>query len=779
VAALAIGGGASCGLHARGGSADAARDGVASPVELRARQDHPSLSLVARDGDPFSAVAVAVAHDLGGMASVWLGALIEDRMNRALPSTLEPRATGSGFVLRARVDSREQAGRLATSARDALGRPFTEAEIARAGDRVRAGPGARTWASAADRAVGECSGELGQTGPPDRPTAASVERWRTAVFSSQSVAFSAVGRRDVLESVASALRAAGPWPTSHALQDPWPAADLAGATPADGRSLTLALRVEDAARALEAARALGARGSPLVLHLTALEPSWRVERVLGTSRPRGACLRIDLSVNGATLPSSRAAPDVAALALDEATRALAEASGSPFSLDSGLLEATDPRDAAAIAAWRALGGIFEPGAPRAFVSYGSGGAASDGASSAATALSEARARRSQPSLEVRQGNEQGQGELWLLLASPCATATESASDAGVAALTIRALALRAADAEGVHLEPWISSDGVGLLAHGPRLGAGESATAQARRVAGALGRALAGTQIGEGDVATARLALEAELLPETEPLWPVALEGLAPGRPSLLDPRGTWQSIANLSTHAAETERRALVRGGLRLAALTNGGATQVTEAERALERWLRPERSGAVRCGEPPRVEPRPGDYEVTTSAGAQPSSRALVAVALPPTASGQVPPEAEWTVHLLNRPGGWLDRAVRVTGLAVHAEASLLGGGDAAALTVEVVSTEDKARGAASQVRALFARLAEGAATSEDLTTAVAESAQESTVVGVDPRRRLVRMWLGRAAPGAPDLQAFRRFHHNALAAERHVVVVTRRRP
>src|SRR5689334_16364731 len=91
-----------------GAATSAAERAGGSPVEIRDGHDYPSLSLVARDGDPFAAIAIAVGHDFGATASVWLAALLEERALHAVPRTVEARPSGGGVVLRTRVDRKEQ-----------------------------------------------------------------------------------------------------------------------------------------------------------------------------------------------------------------------------------------------------------------------------------------------------------------------------------------------------------------------------------------------------------------------------------------------------------------------------------------------------------------------------------------------------------------------------------------------------------------------------------------------------------------------------------------------
>ena len=271
--------------------------------------------------------------------------------------------------------------------------------------------------------------------------------------------------------------------------------------------------------------------------------------------------------------------------------------------------------------------------------------------------------------------------------------------------------------------------------------------------------------------------MQAELDPETEPFWPVTLEALSPKHPSLLDPRGTWQSITDLSTQSIETERRAIVRGPLRLAALGADATNRTADAALELERWLRPERARASRCPPSTPIVARPGEYEVDAVEGAA-GAHAVVGVTLPLSAAGGVPAEAEMTAFLLNRAGGLLDRAVRAPGLAAHAEATVLGGGDGAALAIEVATPGPTARAAATQVRALLSRLADGTVSAEELAVAKANYEEARASARVDPRLRIVEAWLGRTTMKAPDLAALRAFHRQVFAPERHVVVLTRER-
>ena len=83
-----------------------------------------------------------------------------------------------------------------------------------------------------------------------------------------------------------------------------------------------------------------------------------------------------------------------------------------------------------------------------------------------------------------------------------------------------------------------------------------------------------------------------------------------------------------------------------------------------------------------------------------------------------------------------------------------------------------------AISQVRALLQRLSQGAATPEDVRGATTALLAQRTAAMLNPRHRVVRLWLGQKDDRAPDLAALHEFHRRTLDADRHVVVMTRPR-
>jgi hypothetical protein len=746
-------------------------------VELMQVEHRPPISLVARLGDPFPAVAAAIRPDHGSRASAALAVLLRTRLARAGFPNVRQQTHHLGLQLQALLGSAEDAGRFVTECARALNAPYrADAEEAAAIADAWGSLSVPTWSGTAEAAVAECSGEFGMatSGGASSPVQATeIERWRNDACSTNSVAFAALGPPQVLEAATEALRATPEWPERPAPQDPWPRADVVGADRSGtgpGR-LSVALRVADASAALEAARTLAQPGSALLRRLNALSPPWQLTRVVGTTRPRGACVRVDLAAEQTAPPNSHAVADVAELALQETRLALAANHDGTWSLEQSVLRPPDPSAAAAVAAWRALSGTLHPGEARRFIAYVSNEAL-EGEASLARALGRADQRWKRPTLERRARVEPGQGELWALVASPCGTANESAKTAGAAAAFVTALATKLPVVEGVSIEPWITPDGIGLLAHGAPTDPYEQPTAHARRVGSALGQALGAARIEGEDQTNARNLLLQQVGTTPRPGWWLTLNSLAPQRPSWLEPRGTWQALTELAGSAAEGQRQHFLQGPLRIAVLANWSEAQVPATVAGLQRWLRPLREEQRQCPAVSRSRPRSGVLRIDTSAPDRPPA-GFVAVPMPGGTAAERR-QAEWTLWLLNREGGWLQQALRAPGLASSARAHLVGGRRGAALIVELSASKDQIDQAVAQVRGLMKRLAQGAASKADVQQAVAHFAVRDRSASLDPRHRIVELWQGSSTAPAPDLASLRKLHRRVFHPDTHLVVI-----
>lgn len=750
-----------------------------SSVEVSQDADHPRLGAVAREGDPAGAVAVAVAHDLGSVASASLAVALQARLaRRGLP----PRVTASenGFLVAGLAESPDEAARLVRALYQALTKPVRSAELTAAHRRRFEAMGFHRWTSPSRAAVGRCSGELGTPDHARFPDATRLERWRARAVSIESVAFAVVGSRPLVAMATSALGETGPWPSAREPEDPWPEADAVGLAPArlDERKLSIAIRTPSGSSAMEAATRLGRRDSVLGQRLSVLDPAWDLEATLGAIRPRGGCLRVDLTPRTAE-PTLAGAAAAAQIALDALADQLDGVAGSPWSFDEAVLEASDPRTAASIAAWAALSRQAPEALPHRFVSLGVAAPRVEATDERAfaKALRNAAARRKSTTIDSRVRVEPGQGNLWVLLGTPCGTSLESVEDAGRLSLMARAVVRATPEIDGVSLEPWLTTDGVGWIAHAAPRSPDESPRALAERVATALARAVAGAPVAEDAAATTRARVLSQLDAGREGLWATALGALAPDHPSWLDPRGTWQTVSAQTRAGLEAERRALIAGPLRVAVLANADEAQAEVVSDTLQEWLWPARHEPGACPALPSVVARFGRYVVETPSKApHQGARALVAVPLTPSPLTGVPREAEWTVALLNRKGGWLERALTAPGLVSNAEASALGGRQATALIIELSALEQGIDEAVSQTRALLSRLAEGAATEGDAAFARRYFERLDARTRFEPRERLVDTFHASTAAAEPSLASLRKMHRKALVPSRHIVVVTK---
>jgi hypothetical protein len=739
------------------------------------------MSLIERLGDPSGAVSVALMHDFGSEASMELAALLRARLMPRLPE-VETRVQALGFELVSLARTSEQASQFVTLALSALRQPVTPGEPALALARREPAPAAaRGHGGAAESAVAGCSGELYV---PAQSQAASItadatrlEGWRRALYTRHKAAFAVLGSRAVLDAGVRALDSAEPWPDQPRPEDPWPASNLTGAVaaPEAAGRLSVALRLPDGLRALETARQLTGPDSSLAARLQALSAPWKIERSVGVLRARGACVRVDLTVQESSGLKTEDAARAALLASQEVEALYRSVRLSEWQAAQELVRPPDPRDSAAIAAWRLLVGKLEPGPTRRFINWfvrpDQVGQKTDAELSAA--LERLAAEWSRPALERRIRVEAGQSDFWLLLASPCGTRTEQSDDSGVGALFVRSVAVKFARVSGVYIEPWVTPDGVGLLAHGPPSGPAETAFEHAERIGAALGWALVGSRLSASEVSHGRAQLLDELGPGPRPGWWLVLESLAPSHPSWLEPRGTFTSVSQALPEKVRGKQRELITGPLRVAVIANANRQQAETAVAALERWISPMRGRGQTCAEVGSPVSRNGQLTLE-SHDLENDGVAYVAVPVATAAYG-IPIEARAAEYLLNRSGGWLEGALVAPGLASSARAFVLGGKRATALAIEVRALDqDKVRMAVEQVRGLLDRLSQGAATQADADSGLREQALREQTAAMDPRQRIVDLWRGASNPGAAPLtlKSLRSFL-SALGKQGHLVV------
>jgi len=748
-------------------------------VERRELDHHPPINLVVRLGDPQFALAFASAGDQGPVAAVAVSALILARLRAHGITDVLATPSANGFELAALCADAAGARTFIDQVTAALATPLADRDEAlpALSDALGALRG-RTFAGRADAAAADCSGELGVlpgASVPDPRTSAGrveIDKFRKLAFAARASAFAALGSQDFVDHAAHALGQAADWPSGDDADNPWPASDRVELDTSEHvRRLTIALREPDAERALAALPALSAPEADLALRLRAFAPAFRLDRLSFSALPRGACLRADLTMPGSDSAPSPSDAAIAASIVSDELRTAYGATVPDHALDESIVAPSDPREAAARAAWRALTGRLEPGPERRTVALTLEPTERAAFNAFGSMLSELETRPAKAAIESRVRSEPGQGELWLLAGSPCGTIGESDEDAGQTALALT-LAAQASSAD-VKLEPWLTADAVGILAHGGRH-SGESSTQQAERIARALARALT-ERDGSGSALTAaQNSLFSALGGEPKPGLARLLQALSPDHLAWLEPRGTWTTLASSSRDSVAARSRDLLHGPLRVAVLGNEDDAQAKAAARAFERWFAPFRDDPRRCQATAERASHGG--ELALSVGGE-SENESAYVALPFPSRLKYDREAEAVAALLNGGNGRLARALAAARIDASARASVIGGARAAALVVEIRASDDDARRAVLEVRRVLERLAQGPLSSEELTTVQRAAERQALAASLDPRRRIVDLWRG--APVAPPIgpTSVRNFQSALSPSAEVVIYVTHR--
>ena len=152
---------------------------------------------------------------------------------------------------------------------------------------------------------------------------------------------------------------------------------------------------------------------------------------------------------------------VARAVYEELTRTLA-VDAVPTDPRLEALSATDPAGAATQAAWQQLTAASPPRQDAVAQVTLAGVDAEPGEVSTGF-------NRPTPSLPLDLQEEPGQGRLWVLLSSPCATLHETAASAGHTAASLISAAQHHPQVDPSRLQPWLSNRGLGLIATSPRI----------------------------------------------------------------------------------------------------------------------------------------------------------------------------------------------------------------------------------------------------------------------------------------------------------------------
>lgn len=811
-----------------------AKESRASSVSLlpdaRVAKGRPPVVLVSREGDPAAAIAVAVTTAGIGWSeqaaddpepATALAGLVEDRLRaKGIDATVTP--SWDGLRASALATSEAEAARIAGSLRDTLLTPANAADLAGARRKL----GALRQRPLRDDSLGRWARCVGQPyALPERAAKeyaaldlARLERWRSRAFGLGRVAIAVTGPRSLTEDVASIVLHGPAWIPGAPLE-PKPASarntidvfelPLDGASAAP--SLWLTLDVGTSSAAVAAAEALGDPAGPLAARLSELDLPFRLREVIGTAHAHGGCVGVALeaSPTHGTASTADLAPRVAdavALVRLEAAVHLAELAGTR---DGRTLarRAGDAREAAERASWWALVDLHgsrslpasaaDASARSAKGSVALGVPAPRGTTprdgeqelaveplreALAAAVTKATAEWDKPVIDARSRVESGQGELWVLVGSPCGTEAETDADAGITALFVAAAVDRAKPSPDVRVEPWVATDGVGVLVHGPPR-TGETAAAHARRLADVAARSFAAEPISSAAIARARADLLRRDAHGDGAAMSLLASALAPRHPSWVVAWGTSEPLARSSDSAVLLRAQSLRAGPLRVAVLANVDGAQAEAAVRAADRWVarRTGEARACQAGSAPQP-PKPGTYAATPRPGSVPE--AYLAFPLPP-GDEAARASASLIAAALDGDGSLLDKALGGSSpLALDSSTRVLGWPRAPALVIRVVAPQASLDAAVMQTRALVERLHKGGLSPDDFDRAAAARAKAVVSAALDPRARMIATWRGEpidaAAARRPTLEDVRSFAAKHLTEDSMVVVASRpRRP
>jgi hypothetical protein len=688
----------------------------------------PVLASVTRQGDPTGAVAAFVSTagigTRGAVVQTTLAGIFEARLGGGARAT--PQDGGVRVVI-SMSDARD-VEHLAAALRASV----TETDVASMKRKLGA-------LAALPRVPDElapivaCEGAL--VAPPDLsvPSAEEVETWRRAAVVDGRVAFGVVGAIPVEH--APALPNG-----SREARDPDEDSPTLATYDSGETRMRLAITWRGDLRLLGVARALGATRSPFEAMLAASDPGAHVRSVTAALSSHGVCLSLRADLDEG---SSERAAALVALATKEARVAVLEEDGA----------ADSPSNALEAAEQAAVIGFVSSEKPRfdaPHVVVGTATPTPEGHDALARAIETATHAWDSRVVEARTHVEAGQPAAWMLVGSPCGTAGESDGDAGASAAFAVAVARMVEDA-GVLARPWITYDGIGVLA----------SDRDAHKLADVLARSFI------VDPVEGARASQGRLLEAVHPALAALAQAIAPGRPASMLPTGTSFGLSRLSDAAITTRAEALRLGPIRVAAIANVDAAQAAGMLASADRWIA--RTGARVCpAEATASTVKPGTYAVVTDDG---SSEAYLAASVPEGAEGEVIAAA------LDGVGGLLEKSLG-DGLARAYGARVLGPSGARAIVIHVEAPSSALDNAVAQTRALLDRLRQGALSDDDVARAKKREETSRAAFSNDPRERLIALFRGEATPRDVSLDQVRVMAKAALRDELLVIVAARPR-
>jgi len=455
----------------------------------------------------------------------------------------------------------------------------------------------------------------------------------------------------------------------------------------------------------------------------------------------------------------------------------------PFVVGKQISTVSDPREVAARAAWWSLAAP-KPNAPlRIATALGlpagdRAGPPLDPNKLGPVYESAQAAQAKQPVggtiAQRRFAVEPGQGQLWVLLASPCALLNEGPDETGTAALAALSATLSAPHFPGVTVEPWISPEGVGIIAHGSARRASESAAALAQRVARAVGSTFGNVDHNSSSFTRANRSIIQQLKPAARRYDERLAFAASPNHPAWLLPLGTLLGQLNVDHERVNHRWRTILHAPVRLAVIANVDEQQAQVTAGEVDRWLLPETRGAG-CPQVVAVKPpQSGSHTVKSDPAAR--GRMLLGLIVPAQSE-----QHRWLAVVLTQAlgarAGPLGRALARRVGDATCSTRLVGGPQKTALLIEVLFAPHQLELARKSVIQVLKQLQRTGLARADFDRAVTQTKKRVQEARTDPRVRLAELWAGRRSgppQTPPTVAAMRKWLAQALDERRLIVVL-----
>ncbi|APS00198.1 insulinase family protein [Pajaroellobacter abortibovis] len=764
-----------------------------SPIEVQTFSKIPPLVTIEREGDPQAAIGLAVVtlgidSQRDTEVAIALSSLLETRLQRNGMTNITVIPMVDGYRIHRFIQNAEEGEKIISLLHQALLSP-----IAQGSEQLTALHQQMEWLQKQPSllpslsAMARCEGKPYLLHPNQdassrnsssflKPNPSTIESWRTHAHTVGRIAFGITGTASTIQRVSKALISTGAWPEAQQLSiftqspPPMPTQPVLSysidPSVQNQARVTLASWIYSGSKAVAIANHIVHQQNSFIARLNANCPLFSIQQVTATAHPEGGCLVV--TMNSPLFPPSTKEEEVpfnSALNTLSAWTAIAEQElqitlntefTDLFSIPNIVLTTSDPREASSLGAWWALASQTNQRYPTASPSIG---ISLEIPSTAEIKSSQNPSEKNQnflknwarntialatPQIAFKTKVEQGQGEIWILLASPCGTLHESDETAGLTAMATQFVAEYASTrfrSKEVTIEEWISTEGVGWIAHTPRQPL-ESSHQHAQRIADALGQSLFAIPLDSLTMAQTRIAILARRDKDFKKEIGIPLaKSLAPGRLAWLFPFGSPSVQERISDAALRASISSLQQGPLRASILVNQEDGQAQEIARLLDRWANHDLDTQRHChATPPAVAPRPGSYAIRLPSGS--SAEAWIAFPLSPNHPGQQE-IAQLIAILLNQEEGIFSQTLRKSRIIHQWGARVIGSSLSSALAIRMETSPGQLESAVDQARAILQRLRQGDITQEELSQAIHRYQESNLEKLVHPSERLIALW------------------------------------